>query len=415
MLNVQKIREQFPALHQKYEQVTPIFFDGPGGSQVPQSVLDNIVNYLSGGNANLGGAYFTSKKTDAVMSEARLAAADLYNAASPSEVIFGANATSLAFSMSRAIANTWQAGDEIILTALDHYSNVSPWERVAAEKGVIVHHAPVNEDDCSLDEVALLKLVNDKTRLVAVTYASNTTGSIVDLGDLIAKIKANYKPLVYVDAVHLVPHCSVDVQALDCDFLVSSAYKYYGPHLGVLYAKKVQQENLVPYKVAPAKDINPNRWETGTQSFEALSGFTAAINYLASLSDNKDASRRKRLETSYGLIQQWENELGEYFLKQLADFENITLYGRDSSEGRTPTFAIRIEGLAPSDVSTFFAQQQVCIGDGNFYAQGLYEQLGLTELGGVIRIGLMHYNEKHEIDRFFMLLRECLSSHNLSS
>ena len=280
---------------------------------------------------------------------------------------------------------------------------------------MVVHHAPVNEDDCSLDEVALLKLVNDKTRLVAVTYASNTTGSIVDLGDLIAKIKANYKPLIYVDAVHLVPHCSVDVQALDCDFLVSSAYKYYGPHLGVLYAKKVQQENLVPYKVAPAKDINPNRWETGTQSFEALSGFTAAINYLASLSDNKDASRRKRLETSYGLIQQWENELGEYFLKQLADFENITLYGRDSSEGRTPTFAIRIEGLAPSDVSTFFAQQQVCIGDGNFYAQGLYEQLGLTELGGVIRIGLMHYNEKHEIDRFFMLLRECLSSHNLSS
>lgn len=417
MLDIYKIRDQFPALNQvlhiDQKEIKPIFFDGPGGSQLPKKVINSIVDYLSSGNANLGSTYFSSIKTDRVMKEARLAAANLYNAVSENEIIFGANASTLAFTMSRSIANTWEKGDEIIVTALDHYSNVSPWEIAAKEKGVIVHQCPVVEDDCSLHTDALLNLVNEKTRLIAVTYASNTTGSIVNLSDLIKEIKKISKALIYVDAVHLIPHQIVDVQALDCDFLVSSAYKYFGPHLGVLFAKREHQESLTPYKVEPAKNINPNRWETGTQSFEALSGLTAAIDYLACLVPHEEKlSRRKQLESSYKQLNIWEKNLSEYFLNHIKKFDNITLYGKQSIEGRTPTFAFRIKGISPNEITTFFSDQHICIGAGNFYAHGLYEQLGLTEKGGVIRVGLMHYNSKPEIDLFFNLLKAYISQHS---
>ncbi len=411
--DVQKIRQQFPALQQQVNGVTPVFLDGPGGSQVSQRVLDAMVEYLGRYNANLGGAYFSSHKTVELMAQARQAGADLYNAASADEIVFGANATTLCFAMSRAIARDWQAGDEIIVTALDHYSNVSPWVLAAEEKGVTVHQVPVDESRCDLDYDQLAALLNEKTRLVACTWASNTTGTLVDMPRVMALIKQHSQALSWVDAVHYAPHCRIDVQALDCDFLVSSAYKYFGPHLGVLYGKSDVLAQLSPYKVAPAKDVNPNRWETGTQNYEALAGFIAAIDYIASLAGTADnLPRRHQLEQGYALISTHEQQLSRLWLERLNSYPAIRVYGiTDPSLAaeRTPTFAFRIEGIEPRVVSEFFGQHQICIWDGNFYAQGLYEQLGLTEVGGVVRTGCMHYNTTEELDRFFSVLDHLLA------
>lgn len=402
-LDLALIRSQFPALNQTWEGVTPLFLDGPGGSQVSQSVLDAMTSYLGRYNANLGGAYFSSHKTVDLMADARCAAQDFYNAASPAEIVFGANATSLTFHMSRAIARDWQAGDEIIVTALDHYSNVSPWVLLAEEKGVTVHQVRVNEADCTLDLAHLAQLLNAKTRLVAVTYASNTTGSIVDMDAVIKLIKTQSQALSYIDAVHFAPHRSIDVQQLDCDFLVSSAYKYFGPHLGVLYGKAEVLANLTPYKVLPAKNVDPNRWETGTQSYEALAGYIAAIDYLASLGDQTLNTRRAQLVSAFEAIRKHESSLSELVLKTLNTIPSLTLFGIGESQRvdwRTPTFAFRLEGVAPRAVSEYFGKQQVCLWDGNFYAQGLYDQLGLSDIGGVVRVGCMHYNSLEEMQGF---------------
>lgn len=411
-LMVEKVRKQFPALQQEVNGLVPVFFDGPGGAQVSQSVLEAMTGYLGRYNANLGGAYFSSHKTSELMADARQAGADFYNAGSSDEIIFGANATTLTFAFSRAIARDWQVGDEIIVTALDHYSNVSPWVLAAEEKGVIVHQVQVNETDCTLDYEHLTALLSSKTRLVACTYASNTTGSIVDMHKLIEQVKGHSQALTYIDAVHYAPHQLIDVQALDCDFLVTSAYKYFGPHLGVLYGKAQVLEKLRPYKVAPAKDVNPNRWETGTQNYEALAGFIAAVEYLASLADNQSLSRCKRLIESYRKIADHELQLSRSFLKRLAEYPQIRIFGIEdvaTEDVRTPTFAFRINHVEPRKVSEFFGEHHVCIWDGNFYAQGLYEQLGLTDIGGVIRVGCMHYNTQAEIEKFFNLLDQFLA------
>lgn len=417
-MKIESVRSEFTALNQVYCGKTPVFFDGPGGAQVPNCVLTAMVEYLGKSNANLGGAYFSSLHTQALMQSARQAAVDLYHAESTDNIVFGANATSLTFSMSRAIANTWQAGDEIIVTALDHYSNVSPWVLAAEEKGVVVKQLPVVEDNCTLDMHALAELVTPKTRLLAITYASNTTGSVVDIQKATNTVKAHSDALVYVDAVHFAPHGRIDVQLLGCDFLVSSAYKYFGPHLGILYGKAEHLASLNPYKVAPAKNVNPNRWETGTQSFEALAGFVAAVDYLASLAKFSasmlpdDISRAEKLDMAYANIHEWEAELSSYFLQQLQTFPSVKLYGLQHATDRTPTFAFRIDGVAPRQVSEFFAEHAVCIWDGNFYAQGLYNQLGLSDKGGVVRVGCMHYNTIQEIDHFFDLLQVLIKQEN---
>jgi len=411
--DLNQIRARFPALQQQVDGVTPVFFDGPGGAQVSQSVLDAMVGYLGYYNANLGGAYFSSEKTVELMAQARQAAADLYNAADSNEIVFGANATTLCFTFSRAISRDWKAGDEIVVTALDHYSNVSPWVLAAEEKGATVHLVRVNEANCDLDYDHLAEVLNENTRLVACTYASNTTGSIVDMPRVMELVKSKTQALTWLDAVHYAPHCAIDVQALDCDFLISSAYKYFGPHVGVLYGKADALEATKPYKVAPAKDINPNRWETGTANYEGLAGFTAAVDYIASLSGmDESISRRTRLEAGYQAIANHEQMLSSLFLEKLNSYPNIRLFGlKDGSDAsrRTPTFAFRIDGVEPRAVSEFFGKHHVCIWDGNFYAQGLYEQLGLTEVGGVVRVGCMHYNTTEEMDRFFSLLDHFLA------
>ncbi|MFP3425618.1 cysteine desulfurase-like protein [Pseudoalteromonas sp. SIMBA_162] len=410
-MNIAQLREQFPALMQSVDGKSPIFLDGPGGSQVPQSVLNAMSAYLGHFNSNLGGAFFSSDKTVELMANARQAAADLLNAPSAQNIVFGPNMTSLTFSFSRAISRDWQAGNEIIVTNADHFSNVSSWQQAAEDKGVKVNTALINEADCSLDMTQFESLLNSKTKLVAVTYASNTTGSINDIERIIELAHA-VGALVYVDAVHYAPHELIDVQALDCDFLACSAYKFFGPHLGMVYGKKEHLEGFTPYKVEPAKDVAPGRWETGTQSFEAMAGFIAAVDYIAAISElDDDHTRREKLTAAFAKTKQHEMALSEHFLTRLVNYPRIKLYGIDDFDRlneRTPTFALTFEGLEPRAVSEFLGKQHICVWDGHFYAQGLCKQLNVLDTGGVVRIGCMHYNTVEELDKLFDMFDELL-------
>ncbi|RZQ52478.1 cysteine desulfurase-like protein [Pseudoalteromonas phenolica] len=412
-MELQKLRCQFPALMQQVNGQSPIFLDGPGGSQVPQSVLSAMSAYLGYYNSNLGGAFFSSDKTVDLMNDARQAVADLLNAPSKEQIVFGANMTSLTFSFSRAVSRDWQAGDEVIVTNADHFSNVSSWRQAAEDKGARVQAVKINEADCTLDLAHYKSLLNDKTKLVAVTYASNTTGSINDIKQIV-ELAHQVGALVYVDAVHYAPHELIDVQALNCDFLACSAYKFFGPHVGIVYGKREHLEGFTPYKVEPAKDVIPGRWETGTQSFEGLAGVITAIDYIASLSDLPEStSRRERLAQAFANTKEHEMALSAYFLQRLADFPQIRLYGiADESRlaERTPTFALTFEGLAPREVSEFLGKQHMCVWDGNFYAQGLCEQLDVMDKGGVVRIGCMHYNTIEELEKLFSTFETLLAS-----
>lgn len=412
-MELQKLRRQFPALMQQVNGQSPIFLDGPGGSQVPQSVLSAMSAYLGYYNSNLGGAFFSSDKTVSLMDNARQAVADLLNAPSKEQIVFGANMTSLTFSFSRALSRNWQVGDEVIVTNADHFSNVSSWRQAAEDKGAHVHAVKINEAECTLDLEHYKSLLNDKTKLVAVTYASNTTGSINDIKQIV-ELAHQVGALVYVDAVHYAPHELIDVQALSCDFLACSAYKFFGPHVGIVYGKREHLEGFTPYKVEPAKDVIPGRWETGTQSFEGLAGVIAAIDYIASLSAlSEDAPRRERLAQAFAHTKEHEMALSAYFLKRLADFPQIRLYGIEDTSRlaeRTPTFALTFEGLAPREVSEFLGKQHMCVWDGNFYAQGLCEQLGVMDKGGVVRIGCMHYNTIEELEKLFSAFEALLAN-----
>lgn len=400
-----KVRPQFSALAQTINHQPVLFLDGPGGSQVPNSVLTAMTEYLGYSNSNLGGHFFSSQTTNNVMDTARSSCAALLNAPSSNNIVFGANMTSLTFQLSRAISRDWKAGDEIIVTALDHYSNVSSWKQAAEDKGVIVHQVRVNTDDCTLVMDHFYSLLSDKTKLVATTFASNTTGSLVDVKSMI-KAAHDVDAMVYVDAVHYAPHHLIDVQDLDCDFLACSAYKFFGPHVGIAYVSPKWIQTLAPYKVEPAKNIGPGRFETGTQSFEGLAGVTAAIEYLAQWGAN-EAGLRERLASSFTQYQQHELVLTHYFLNKLESRPWISLFGISDPENctnRTPTFAIRLQGHTPEVVAKELGSHNVCVWNGHFYALGLIKQLNLEECGGVVRIGFMHYNTIDEIDYLFSLL-----------
>ncbi|APP04338.1 cysteine desulfurase-like protein [Vibrio harveyi] len=408
--NLNQIREQFPALAQYHNDRPVTFFDGPGGSQVPQSVLDSMVSYLGHFNSNLGGHSFSSQATVDVMQSARESAQALLNAPSSGNIVFGANMTSLTFQLSRAISRDWKEGDEIIVSALDHYSNVSSWQQAAEDKGVIVHQVRINEHDCTLDLEHLQSLLSEKTRLVAVTYASNTTGSIVDIHQVV-ELAHRIGAQVYVDAVHYAPHHLVDVQAIGCDFLACSAYKFFGPHVGIAYIADQWLHSIKPYKVEPATNIGPGRFETGTQSFEGLAGVTAAIEYLAQFGD-EGASLRQRLEQSYALYNQHEQQLSAHFLQRLSALDGVNLFGinDESSQLRTPTFALTFDKYAPEFIAKTLGEHNICVWNGHFYALGLVRQLGLEESGGVVRIGCMHYNTTAEIDMLFDVLESILDA-----
>ena len=384
--DVDEIRSHFPALSLRDEAGRSMaFFDGPGGTQVPTGVIDAVSRYYRESNANSGGAFLTSERSDAIAARAHEAIAELLNAKSGDEIKFGANMTSLTFHIGRSIGATLRPGDEIVLTALDHEANVSTWRAMAADRDVIVRMVDVNVEDGTLDLDDLDRKLSERTRLVAVGYASNALGTINPVAEIVRRAHA-VGALTYVDAVHFAPHGPIDVQALDTDFLVCSAYKFFGPHVGILYGRHELLERHRPYKVRPASDEPPHSWETGTVNLEGIAGTAAAIAYLQGL--------------GMPAVRAYERELAERLLDGLVAIDGVTLYGTRSLDRRVPTAAFTVAGRTPAEVSATLGASGIFVWDGNYYALELMERLGLEERGGAVRVGAVHYNTAEEIDRF---------------
>ncbi|AFY93916.1 cysteine desulfurase-like protein [Chamaesiphon minutus] len=396
------VRSQFPSLSQELNGQPVTFFDGPGGTQVPRNTIAAMSDYLIYSNANAHGAFITSERTDKLINETRSAAADLLGCAA-NEIVFGANMTTLAFAFSRAIGRELQPGDEIITTKLDHYANISPWQALE-EKGVVIRSLDIRVEDCTLDLDRLQELLTDRTKLVAIGYASNAVGTVNDVA-AVTKLAHQVGALVFVDAVHYVPHGAIDVQELDCDFLACSAYKFFAPHLGILYGKHEHLSRLQPYKVTPASNDVPSRWETGTQSYEAMAGLVETIDYLRQLGQQVAPTannRRAALVAGMKAIHAYEQELSRYLLSGLAQIPGLTVYGitnLDRVSERTPTVGIRLEGYSPHELAKKLGERGIFTWNGNFYAVGVTEALGIESSGGLLRMGLVHYNTIEEIDR----------------
>jgi len=403
-LDVTALRRRFPALAREVGGRPAAFLDGPGGSQAPDTVIEAIAGHLAGGTANDGGVFATSLDTIELVASAREAAADL-TGSSPDEIAFGANMTTLSFLLAHAVARTLAPGDEVIVTELDHDANVAPWLRVAEDHGLVVRRAPVRREDATLDSDALVGLIGERTRVVAVTLASNAVGSITGLGPIAAAAHAA-GALVWTDAVHLAPHRRPDRALAGADVLLCSPYKLFGPHLGVAAIRRDLAERWPADRVRPASETPPgHRFEAGTTSFEALAGFVAAVEYLASLGGgggDGDGTRVERLDTAYTRIRAHEEELGRRVLAGLAELDRVTLHGiADPARmgERTPTFCLTVDGLAPREVAQRLAAEGVFTWSGDYYALELMRALGLAEGGGAVRAGFLHYNTAEEADR----------------
>jgi cysteine desulfurase family protein (TIGR01976 family) len=408
-LDVGWARSQFPSLTQKVNGQPAVFLDGPGGTQVPQRVIDAISDYLRHANANTRGAYETSRRTDAMLERARLAMADFLGCDSD-EIVFGANMTSLTYQMSRAIGRELGPGNEIVVTQLDHDANVSPW-RALEETGATVRFVEIREEDCTLDMNDLARKISGHTRLVAAGYASNAIGTINNVKEVV-KLAHHAGAMSYIDAVHYAPHGPIDVRALDCDFLVCSTYKFFGPHMGVLYGKREHLKRLRPYKLRANTDEIPYRWEWGTLNHECIAGIAAAVEYLADLGRKVNAgvkSRREALLAAYDAIQSYEGDLCQRLVRGLLEIPNLKLYGiRDVGRfrERCPTVAVRIAEHTPLELASQLGDRGFFTWDGNYYALNLTERLGVEKDGGFLRIGLVHYNTAEEVDRLLEALRE---------
>ena len=402
-----QLRAQFPSLAQEVNGNPAVFLDGPGGTQTPRRVMDAMSGYLSRDNANLGGAFVTSVRTMENVAGARRETAEFLNAARPEEIVFGQNMTSLTFTLSHALARTWKTGDEVVVTSLDHDANVAPWTLAAEDAGVTVRTWEFRREDCTLRLEDLEPLLNERTRLVAFTHGSNIVGSIPDVNAAVRLVRMKApEALVFIDAVHYTPHNPVDVQAIDCDFLGCSAYKFCGPHLGILYGKYRHLDGLKNYKVRASTNVPPGKWETGTQSFESIAGLRASLAYLTELGGEEGAGKLRRAMEN---VKVYEAGLSRRFLGQVFEkVPGVKLYGwREVADvgGRTPTFAVTLEGQTPRQVAEHLAQKGIFVGDGHYYALGVVERLGLAEKGGVVRIGFAHYNTPEEVDQVVEALR----------
>ncbi|HEV2399501.1 MAG TPA: cysteine desulfurase-like protein [Candidatus Sulfotelmatobacter sp.] len=420
------IRSQFPSLSQTVNGHPAAFLDGPGGTQVPQRVIDAISAYLSHDNANTVGAYTTSRHTDAMIARARGAMADFLNCAAD-EVAFGPNMTTLTYAISRAIGRELQPGDEILVTRLDHDANVSPWLQMAEDRGITVRWAEIHDADCTLDIADLASKINGHTKLVAVGYASNAVGTINPIR-VITKLAHAAGALCYVDAVHYGPHGLIDVAALDCDFLACSTYKFFGPHMGVLYGKRDLLQRFRPYKVRPNTNAIPNCWEWGTLNHECIAGIEACVEYIADLGryhqervahpmrfllgghdDSQPTSRRAAIAAAYATIHEHERALLEKMMSGLKTIPGAKMYGITDPgrfNDRCTTFAIRIDGHTPLELATKLGEFGFFTWDGNYYALNLTEHLDVEKSGGFLRIGLVHYNTPEEVDRLLATLQE---------
>ena len=407
-LNLTAIRAQFPSLNRP-----AIFFDNPGGTQIAKPSLDRITKYLLECNANHEGAFATSVASDAVLDAAHRAMSDFYNASSPDEIIFGNNMTTLTLHISRSLSREWKEGDEIVVTRLDHDANVTPWTLAAQDRGVKINWVDFDVEDGTLKLDDLQKALERKPRLLAVGYASNALGTINPIAKII-KMAHDAGTMVYVDAVQYAPHGPIDVQRLDCDFLVSSSYKFFGPHAGILYGKRELLEKLFAYKVRPATNQLPGKFETGTQNHEGIAGVLGAIeyfewvgrefgaNHIEGLSEYGYSGRRMELKKGMTAIRAYEFELSRSLLSTLESVPGLTIFGLTDAlriEERVATFSFRLKDLQPRVVAEKLARENIYVWDGNYYALNVTERLGLEDSGGMVRVGAAHYNTLEEVER----------------
>lgn len=405
-LDISRIRQQFPAL------ARPVtFFDGPGGTQICQQSLERIQNYLVDCNANHEGAFATSHESDAILDAAHAAMADFYNAARPEEIIFGPNMTTLTLHLSRSLARTLSPGDEIIVTRLDHDANIAPWLLVAEDRGCKVTWIDFDVEDGTLKLDEFAKALERKPKIAAFGYASNSLGTINPVQKMVTMAK-EAGALTYIDAVQYAPHGPIDVQHLVCDFLVSSPYKYFGPHMGALYGRYDLLEELKAYKVRPATNMPPGKFETGTQNHEGIAGVLGTLEYFAWIGEEFGAEhtlgleeigysgRRLTYKKAMTAIRAYEFELSAALLSTLEAVPNLRIYGQTDPrklDERVATFSFRIEGQHPREVAEKLGQQDIYVWDGNYYALAISERLGLEESGGMVRVGAAHYNTVEEI------------------
>jgi cysteine desulfurase family protein (TIGR01976 family) len=403
--DVQTARAQFPAFEQRDNGRTPIFLDNPAGTQVPQRVIDAVVNYYRHDNANSHGVFATSQRTDALKQSARETAAAFLNAQCPEEIAFGPNMTTLTLGFSRAIGRNLKPGDEIILTQMDHDANISPWLLMAEDRGLTVRWVRLDVETGTLDLKTYESALNEHTRLVCVGHAANALGTINPIKDMAQRAHA-VGAQIYVDAVQAAPHILIDVQDLDIDYLVCSAYKFYGPHIGILYGKYDLLQAITPYKVRPAGDANPDKWETGTGSYETIAGTKAAIEYLASFGEG--STLRERLASSYAQLTEHERRLTWQLIEGLKTISHIEIRGIvDSAQAaeRVPTIIFRLAGKHPEAVAKALANEAIYVWNGDYYAWETMRALNHHDDGGMVRIGIAHYNTEDEIRRTVEILQ----------
>jgi cysteine desulfurase family protein (TIGR01976 family) len=402
------LRAQFPALARKVNYAPAIFFDGPAGTQVPQRVIDAVSHYFVTHNANHGGLFATSTESDLMLNEAHQAVADLLGASEADCVAFGANMTSLTFALSRALARTWKPGDEVIVTRLEHDANFTPWVLAARDAGATVRLVDIDVGDCTLDLDDFRGKFSERTKLVAVGCASNAVGTINPVKQICSWAR-EVGALSFLDAVHYAPHALMDVTDWGCDFLACSAYKFFGPHVGILFGRRERLESLQPYKLRSAPDELPGRWMTGTQNHECIAGVCAAIDYLASLS--AAGSRRAALISSLQAIRAYERELMAQLLDGLRELPGVTIYGITDSarfDERLPTVSLTHKKYKSCELAAQLGQRGIFAWHGNYYALPLTETIGV-EPEGMLRLGLVHYNTSEEVDRCLAALREILA------
>jgi len=397
------LRARFPSLERKIDGLRCVFADAPGGTQVPDVVAEAMTGYLRTSNANAGGGFVTSAETDALIAKARRAGADFLGAEA-NEVVFGPNMTTLAFALSRSLARTLGPGDEVVVTKLDHDANIAPWVAAAEDSGATVRYVDFSTTDCTLDPEVFARALGPKTRLVSFTLASNAVGSITPALELVERARQT-DALVIADAVHIAQHRPIDVASLGVDFLFCSPYKFFGPHLGMMFGRHALLKELSPYKVRPSHDEVPDRWETGTANHEALAGLVAAVDYIAGIGDSHGSGgpdRRSSVIAGLEAIRAYESSLSARFLEGLSSLDDISLYGIGDIarvDARTPTFAVRVGSHSPRSTAEELGRRGIFVWDGNYYALALMEELDLEDTGGAVRIGFCHYNSIEEIDR----------------
>lgn len=395
----QRVRPHFPALTREVNGAPAAYFDGPAGSQVPQAVIDAVTDYLAFRNANTEGVFLTSVETDEVIETARRRMADFVGAASPREIVFGQNMTTLTFALSRALRQEWNAGDELVVTDLDHQANIAPWVRAAEEVGMTVRVVPFDTESCTLDMEALAAAIGPRTRLVAIGYASNALGTINDVRR-VAELARAAGALSFVDAVHFAPHGVTDVQRIGCDFLACSAYKFFGPHVGILWGRDELLEGLRPFKVPPAPERGPERWETGTLSHEGIAGTAAAVEWIASLAPpGAGDGWRARMVAGMKAIEESEAPLFQELLAGIRSVPGARVFAAPAGHPRTPTLAFTLQNASPLEIAQALAAEGIFVWNGDFYASTVIDRLGLRDTGGVVRVGLAPYNTADEVDR----------------